>query len=197
VLTQGTASPCRHGVGGGRTDTVDGTFTRASVVLALALAVPASLPAIAHGALSITNPLVADFLAVTLAGSVQTVDAELEAFTVTDTGDTEAWHVTVQATRFSEHDGSSYVSGGKTLPFGSLTMPAPTVTAAGTGPPAIQPGAPWAIDVAAPVKIASAANPLGIGTYEFGRVQLSLVVPPWAYARRYRSELTVSVISGP
>jgi hypothetical protein len=175
---------------------MDGTF-KAGVVVALALAVQASVSPPAHGALSITNPLVADFPAVTLDGTTKSVGAQLDSFTVTDTGPSEAWHVTVQATQFSEHDGSSYVSGGKRLPAASLTMPAPTVTTDGTGPPAVMPGAPWAIDVALPVKIASAADPLGTGTYVFGSVSLSLAVPPWAFARTYGSELTVSVVSGP
>jgi hypothetical protein len=158
-----------------------------------------SLAAPAGAQLSITNPAVADFPGITLNGTAQTVSAQLATFTVDDSRGTGAgWNVTVQATQFAEHNGTSYVTGGKTLPTSSLTMPAPTVTANGTTSPAptIQAGAPWAIDAGA-VKIASAALDTGMGTYDFGAVTLSLTVPASAYANTYRSDVTVSVVSGP
>jgi hypothetical protein len=166
----------------------------------VSVAALAALAAPAGAELTITNPAVDGFPEVTLDGSAQTVGASLAAFTVDDSRGTGAgWHVTAQATQFAEHDGTSYVAGGKTLPTGSLRMPAPTVTANGTISPAptIEPGAPWAIDVASAVKIASAAVDTGMGTYDFDAVTLSLTVPASAYARTYRSDVTVSVVTGP
>ncbi len=170
---------------------------QAAIAVATIATVSAVTPAAARAALTVTNPLVADFPSVTLDGTAQAVTASLDAFTVTDTSLVSAgWHVTVQATRFAEHDGSAYVAAGKLLPAASLTMPAPEVTSSGTFLPAISTGSPWAIDVASPVTIASAAG-IDAGTYTFSSVLLSLSIPPTAYARTYRSEVTVSVVSGP
>jgi hypothetical protein len=171
------------------------------VVLCLALVAGlASLAAPAGAQLTITNPAVENFPGVTLNGTAQTVSASLAGFSVDDArGTGVGWHVTAQATQFAEHDGTGYVAGGRTLPMGSLTMPAPTVTANGTSspPPTLEPGAPWAIDAASAVKIASAAAGTGMGRYDFGAVSLSLTVPASAYAKTYRSDVTVSVVSGP
>lgn len=171
-----------------------------AAALATILLGAAVLAPLAAGSLTITNPLVADFAGVTLDGTAQTRTATLAGFSVTDsTVPGPGWNVTVQATRFTEYSAGAYVAGGKTLPAGSLTMPAPTVTANGTSspPPTIQPGAPWAIDTAGAVKIASAAVGEGMGQYDFGAVTLSLTVPPNAYARTYRSDITVSAVTGP
>lgn len=171
------------------------------VILCLAFAGGLTAAVTPAGAqLTITNPAVENFPGVTLDGSAQTVSASLAGFSVDDArGTGEGWRVMVQATQFAEHDGTGYVTGGKTLPTSSLRMPAPMVTANGTSspPPTIEPGAPWAIDVAAAVKIASAAVDTGMGRYDFGSVSLSLTVPASAYAKTYRSDVTVSVVSGP
>ena len=155
---------------------------------------------LAGGGLTVTNPLVADFAGVTLNGAAQTRTAESTAFSVTDaTVPGAGWHVAVQATQLTESVAGAYVADGKTLPFRSLTLSAPTVTPVGTSSPAptIQAGAPWAIDAANAVTIASAAVGEGMGQYDFGAVTLSLTVPPSAYARTYRSDVTFSVVSGP
>lgn len=168
--------------------------------LATALLGAAVFAPLAPGTLTITNPLVADFAGVTLDGTAQTRTATLAGFSVTDsTVPGAGWNVTVQATQFKEYAAGAYVAGGKTLPAGSLTMPAPTVTANGTSspPPTIQAGAPWAIDAAGAVKIASAAVGEGLGQYDFSAVALSLTAPPSAYARTYRSDVTVSAVTGP
>jgi hypothetical protein len=178
----------------------------ATAVLGAAVLVPVSLAAdsadvtVTGGTLSITNPLVPNFAGVTLNGTAQTVTASLATFEANDSRGTGAgWNVTVQGTQFAEHDGTAYVVSGKTLPTSSLSMPAPTVTADGTSStaPSIQAGAPWAIDAASAVKIASAAADTGMGKYDLGAVSLSLSIPASAYAKTYRSDVTVSVVSGP
>jgi hypothetical protein len=77
-------------------------------------------------------------------------------------------------------------------------MPPPTVVAAGTGsaPPEVASG-PSHIDGFSAV-IARAAGGTGMGTYLFSAPgPLILTVPASVYAGTYRSELSVSVISGP
>lgn len=113
-------------------------------------------------------------------------------------GTDEGWNVVIQGSVFAEWDGASFVAGGKTLPAGSLTMPAPSVssTEATPAPPALAAG-PYQIDGYA-VKIASASPGTGAGTYTFTQSgPLTLTVVAAAYARVYRSEITVSVTSGP
>ena len=149
--------------------------------------------------LSITAVTVADFSAVSLSGSFATTTATMSDFTVVDSrGTGEGWNVVVQGTSFAEWNGTAYVAGGKTLPLGSLSMAAPSVstTEATPAPPAMTAG-PYPIDGYA-VKIASAAVGAGRGTYTFTQTgPLTLTVVAAAYARVYRSEITVSVASGP
>ena len=78
-------------------------------------------------------------------------------------------------------------------------MPQPTVAANGTssGVPTIIAG-PYTIDSGSAVKIASAAADNGMGVYNFTQGgTLTLSIPANAYAASYRSEVTVSAVSGP
>lgn len=148
--------------------------------------------------LSITAATVSDFSAVTLSGTVATSTATMSDFSVTDSrGTGEGWNVMVQGTVFAEWNGG-YVAGGKTLPAGSLSMLPPTVSSneATPSPPAMIEGS-YLIDGYA-TKIASAGSGAGQGTYTFTQTgPLTLTVVAAAYARVYRSEITVSVASGP
>lgn len=142
---------------------------------------------------------VSDVAPVSLDGFQKVTTAVMDNFTVTDSRDTgEGWSVSVQGTQFAQWNGTAYVPGGATLPAGSLSMPAPGVAAVGTEspPPTITPG-PYLIDGAS-VKIASAAPGEGMGRYDFNQGgSLVLTVPSRAFAVTYRSEVTVSVSSGP
>lgn len=169
------------------------------VVVPAALAVDDTNVTVTGGSLSMTNPLAADFAGVTLDGTAKTSTAALATFSATDArGSGAGWNITVQATQFKEYAAGAYVVSGKTLPTSSLTMPAPTVTvASGNTAPVIQAGAPWAIDAASAVKIASAALDTGMGKYDFGAVTLSLSIPASSYAKTYRSDVTFSAVTGP
>jgi hypothetical protein len=145
------------------------------------------------GSLDVTTPDVDDFADITLNGTALTTTATMETFTVTDSrGTGVGWNVTVQATQF--------MSGGHTLPLGSVSMPQPNVaksTPQSTALPAIMSG-PYAIDGISAVKIASAAaDGSGEGSYIFTPGLLTLSVPASTYAGTYTSTVTVSVISGP
>ena len=173
---------------------------------ALAIVAPAAFAAdttnvtVAGGTLTITNPLAADFPGATLNGAAQTKTASLAAFTVDDArGSGAGWNVTAQATRFGEVDATgALVTGGKQLPASSLALSAPTVTANGTtsAAPTVTAG-PYTIDGASAVKFASAALDTGMGRYDFGATTLSLTVPANAYAKSYRSDVTITAASAP
>ena len=177
-----------------------------AVTALVGLVVPAAHAAdptdviVSAGSLSITSPTVANFTAVTLDGTAETTTAAMDAFSVTDARGTGAgWNTTVQATQFAEHNGTIYVASGKTLAQNSLSMPAPTVAANGTDSanPTITAG-PYSIDDTAAVKVASAATNDGMGTYNFTQSgPLTLSIPSTAYATTYRSDVTVSVVTGP
>lgn len=180
------------------------TAVAASTVFAAAqtpaFAVDDANVVVTGGSLSITAPTVGNFTGVTLSGAATTTTATLAAFTATDArGSGAGWNVTVQATQFKEHDGTIYVASGKTLPTSALSMPAPTVASPGTtsADPSITAG-PYLIDAGSAVKIASAALDAGMGTYDFTQVgSLTLSIPASAYAKTYRSDVTVSVVTGP
>jgi hypothetical protein len=167
-----------------------------AVALAAALPVQVATAPVAVAQSLTPNPVtVSDFASVTLDGTAKATTATMSDFSVTDDSGA-GWHVTVEATQFREFDvaAGQYVAGGKTLPAGSLSMPAPAVApAAGS---ITVPAGPHAIDGFS-VQLASAAAGT-TGTYDFTLTDpLTLTVPARAYARAYRSEVTVAVASGP
>lgn len=138
---------------------------------------------------------VSDFAPVTLSGAASPTTATMSDFSVSDT-DGAGWNVTVTATQFRQFESGTgqYVSGGRALPIGSLSMAAPSVHP--TSPSVAVATGPHAID-GATVKIAS-AGPATSGTWQFIHGgPLTLTVPASAYAVGYRSEITVAVASGP
>lgn len=180
-----------------------GVFTAAAVLSAAlapaALAQDATNVTVSGGSLALTaHPTAPDFTGVTLNGTAQTTNTTLDVFEVNDSrGTGDGWNVTVSATQFTEHDGSIYVASGRTLPTASLSMAAPTVAADGTTSPVpTMTAGPYTIDGAS-VKIASAAVDAGMGAYDFSTSALTLTVPSNAYAKGYRSDLTVTLATGP
>ncbi len=161
--------------------------------------------AVTAGTLAFTAaPAVAtSFTAVALNGTAQTTTAGIGAFTVNDfTGTGAGWRVTAQGTQFKQYDSAAnsgtggYVTSGRTLAASSLTLSAPTVTANGTtsGLPAVAGGT---LDSTNAVAIATAIAGNGMGKYDFTPTTMTLSVPASAYAATYRSDVTVSVVSGP
>lgn len=154
---------------------------------------------VSPGALGMSpQPAVHDFVVVTLDGTTRTTTSRMDPFMVTDArGGGAGWDITVQASTFQEWNGTAYVATGRSLPTGSLAMPAPDVHADGTDspPPVVTPG-PFAIDGAI-VILATAPPGTGMGSYSFVPHDLVLTVPASAYATTYRSEIAISVTSGP
>jgi hypothetical protein len=158
--------------------------------------------AVTGSTLTITNPSIGDFSGVTLDGTAKQATATMDAFTVTDArGVGTGWNVTVGATQFAEWAAGSYVVDGKSLPTSSLSMP--LVSAAKTdvtssGIPTVAVG-PYTIDSGSSVEIANAAaDGTGMGSYTLSQGgALTLAVPASAYERVYRSDVTVSVNTGP
>jgi WxL domain surface cell wall-binding len=182
--------------------TVAASTVFAAAQMPAAFAVDDTNVVVTGGSLSISAPAVGNLTGVTLDGTAKTTTATFAAFSATDArGSGAGWNVTVQATQFAEHNGTIYVASGATLPTSSLSMLAPTVAKSdGTSSavPSITAG-PYAIDAASAVKIASAAaDGTGMGSYSFTQGgSLTLSVPASAYAKTYRSDVTVSVVTGP
>lgn len=153
---------------------------------------------VSAGALALSPAPVILGFSVTLDGTARSMASSMDGFAVTDARGTGAgWAVTVQATTFREWDGAAYVAGGRTLPNGSLAMAAPAVAPTGTDSPGpvVAPGS-QAID-GATIVLARAAADTGMGTYTFTPGDLALTVPASTYAGTYRSEIAVTVASGP
>lgn len=166
---------------------------RVGAALLLTLALLTTGQAFAQ-TLSPTTVTVSDFPTVVLNGAPATTTASVADFSVTDSTGL-GWHVNVQATQFAEVNAAGeFVAGGKTLPLGSLAMPAPTVAPADLAVSVT--AGPYLIDGAA-VKIIT-ADAGATGTFQVTQAgPLTLSIPSSAYARSYRSEITVSVHSGP
>ena len=194
----------------------------AGVVLALsALGVAAAAPA-AHAAADDTNVTVSasnltlgaiaigDFTGVTLDGTVNTTTTTMSAFDVNDSRGTGAgWNVTIGATEFAEWDSTlnagagGYVTGGKTIGTSRTEMATATVAKAdstSSAPPTMTAGA-YTLDAGSAVKIASAAaDGTGMGSYTItpgGTNGVTLTVDADTYAKAYRSNVTVTLATGP
>jgi hypothetical protein len=154
------------------------------------------------------TPDVGDLSNITLDGTTQTSTATISVFKVTDaTGSGAGWRVQGQATQFAEWDtveGEYVAVDPKLLPTSSLSIPQLTATQDGTSSTAPVPATgAHAIDVASPVTLATAAVDTGMGRYTFddgvgdAGIQVTLTIAPNAYAATYRSDVTISLASGP
>lgn len=154
---------------------------------------------VAAGTLAVTSPEANSFAVIVLDGTTQATEAPLGQFSVTDArGSGAGWSVSVQATPFKEWSSTGYVDGGKVLPLGSLTLGGLSVAASGSDSdvPVLAAG-PYVLDGAA-VSVATAAAGAGMGTFVFTPAgMLRVTVPASAYARAYRSQLSISITSGP
>ncbi|MDQ4126309.1 MAG: WxL domain-containing protein [Actinomycetota bacterium] len=148
-----------------------------------------------------------DFGGVTLNGAAQTTTGTMSAFSVTDSrGTGVGWNVTVSASAFKEYASGSYVEGGRTLGTSRFTMgqaSAAKSDSSSSGLPTMTSGT-YTLDAdtnadgtSEAVKIASAATGDGMGAYSVTPGQLSLSIPASAYAKTYRSDVTVTLSTGP
>jgi len=155
---------------------------------------------VSGGALGIDKPDVGDFAPVTMDGTPKTTAAVMAPFAVVDaTGTGTGYKVTIQASQFAEVDGNgSYVPSGKVLPHDSLSMAQATVTPNGTtSPPPVVAAGPYVIDGAGAVTLLAATSGAGMGRSVVTPGGLTLSVPGDAFARTFRSDVTLSLVSGP
>lgn len=189
------------------------------VTLALsALAVGAFAP-VAHAAgdntdvtvtaadLTLGTIAIGDFSGVTLDGTVNSSTATMSAFDVNDSrGSGAGWNVTIGATEFAEWDSTlnagagGYVASGKTIGASRTSMAtasAAKVDATSSALPSMTAGA-YTLDAGSAVKIASAAaDGTGMGSYTITPGGVSLTVDADTYAKTYRSDVTVTLATGP
>lgn len=148
-----------------------------------------------------------DFGGITLDGAAQTTTATMDAFSVTDArGTGDGWNVTVSAGSFKEYEAGAYVTDGKTLGTSRFTMAAASaakVDSTSSAVPTMTSGT-YTLDAdsnsdgtSEAVKIASAATGDGMGSYTITPGQLGLSVPANVYAKTYRSDVTVTLSTGP
>jgi hypothetical protein len=141
--------------------------------------------------LAITSPSVTSAGPIALKGNVQTLQAMVTGFTVTDaTGTGSGWHVVVQA---------SGPAGAGALPMRAVSMTEPAVSPRGTDspPPSVMPG-PYLLQFGGPpLPVATAGVDAGMGTYDFSGTQLTLNVPAGADPGSYETTVSLSVLSGP
>ena len=144
---------------------------------------------------------IGDFGSVALDGTVNTTTATMAAFSVNDSrGSGAGWSVTIGATEFAEWDGSAYVASGKTIGASRTSLGNATVAKTdetSSAVPTMTAGA-YTLDAGSAVKIASAAaNGTGMGSYDITPGLVSLTVDADTYARNYRSDVTVTLATGP
>ncbi len=162
---------------------------------------------VAGDSLTLGSITTGDFGGITLNGAAQSTTATMNAFSVTDSrGTGVGWNVTVSASSFKEYAAGAYVTGGKTLGTSRFTMAqasAAKIDATSSGLPTMTSGT-YTLDADAnsdgtseAVKIGSAATGDGMGSYTITPGQLSLSVPASVYAKTYRSDVTVTLSTGP
>ena len=153
---------------------------------------------------------VGDFAGVTLNGTARSTTATMSAFDVNDSRGTGAgWNVTIGATEFKEWDSTlnagagGYVVSGKTIGTSRTSMATATVAkadATSSTAPTMTAGA-YTLDAGSAVKIASAAaDGTGMGSYTItpgGTNGVTLTVDADTYAKAYRSDVTVTLATGP
>ncbi|GGA92906.1 WxL domain-containing protein [Ornithinibacillus halotolerans] len=151
--------------------------------------------------LAMDSLVVGTFNAVVLEGKIQSTTANIDSFNVTDPSGTGAgWNVTMHATQFTAVDDS-----GLTLPTGSLTVDKPSIAIAtdaeGSSPVGDIITAGGAIDSGTGVKILSAPENSGMGTYTVSfdptdALTLKLL-PKDVRSGTYTSVITTEITTGP
>ncbi|CAM5194547.1 hypothetical protein UACE39S_02269 [Ureibacillus acetophenoni] len=150
---------------------------------------------ITGGTLSMEQPTIGNFNAVTLNGLVQSTTATVGSFKIVDpSGTGDGWNVVMKATPLQH---ATLVD--EVLPENSLTIGEPTLTAAeGADDVLTIAKKGGAIDNTNGVKVLSAAVNGGMGTYTVGENTLTLDLQPKdVKAGKYSSTITVTITTGP
>ena len=162
----------------------------------------ASSTGITGDPLTWSAPTVGNFANVKLNGKVQTTNATIDNFTVTDASGTGAgWNVTVKASQLTTVPAAGSDEEVLTLPMDSIKISAPKVTAeAGASDVLTIKSATGTIDNATGVELLSAEVDGGMGMYNmtFEEPALTLTLNPKdVKAGNYTSTITVSITTGP
>jgi hypothetical protein len=196
--------------------------------LAAALVIAAAVAPAADALSFSTNPDVPDLGTLTLNAQAQSLTGTMNNFAVSlGTLDTAGFNVTVGGDSSNGHsavfkvycpngggcgtDPQGYVSGGSTLPAGSLTFNTTgaswhQTSGLGGTTPTLLCNSGCAIDVASPVKVASQAAGLGVlatwATQNFSSSSISLAIPttirkPLQTGEVYHLDLVWTLGSGP
>jgi len=142
---------------------------------------------------------------ITLNGTQRTTSANWEIADIVDArGTGTGWGLTLNLSQFAEYDTntSEYVTGGKTLPAGSLKVTeAPSVSLVDTTSSPANTITPIvdseSLDTGTPVKLLSAAIDGGMGSYSVSPLTATLTTRADAYAKTYKTDATVALVTGP
>lgn len=164
---------------------------------------------VAGADMAMTAPTVSAFGGITLSGQKISTTATLSGFEVKDPRGTGAgWSVTVQATQFKEHANGAYVAtNAKVLPAGSLTIATGAATArantdSGTPPTSyngtVDGGSAFKVLSIAACSASVVACDNGMGTFDVAQSTLTLNnIPAKAFAKTYKSNVTVTLVQSP
>ncbi|WP_067727694.1 WxL domain-containing protein [Oceanobacillus damuensis] len=146
------------------------------------------------GSLSINDASISPFGEITLNGLIQNLTATVEPFSVVDaTGTGSGWNLNIKATQLKTADGL------KTLPFNSLSISTPTITAEeGSSSASVIGIGTGNIDSDTGVQLLTADTDEGMGTFGITGSSLNLNLQPKdVKAGTYASTVTFNLVTGP
>jgi hypothetical protein len=144
-----------------------------------------------------------NFNAVNLDGTAKTTQATWSISDVTDaTGIGAGWELRVTLSQFKEYGALGYVTGGKTLPKGSLKIITPPVVSKKDATSSdlstittVLTNTLLDTEVAVPLIVASVNG--GMGSYTVSDFIVELTLPADTYARTYKTEAIEELVTGP
>ena len=140
------------------------------------------------------EPNVENFDPITLTGDVQTSDAAVGGYKITDgRGTGEGWKIMITATQFTDTQTK------RTIPLDSVEIQAPRVAArGGSSDVSTLTVLTGTIDNPVGLKLISAADNGGMGKYDAEETLMVItLLPKNTYAGTYTSTLTFNIVSGP
>ena len=144
-----------------------------------------------------------NYAAIQLDGTAKTAAATWTISNIVDARGTGAgWNLSLTLTQFKEYSGSAYVQDGVTLAASSVkvtTAPVVTVvdvTSSSASDIAVVSPA-TALDTGTPVKLLTSDLTEGMGSFAASDITATLSVPANARAKTYKTDATVSLVTGP